>query len=246
MVYTVRQVAALSGVSVRTLHYYHEIGLLVPASQTDAGYRLYDDDNLEQLQQILFFRELGFALKDIGSIICHPDFDRRSALKKHRHLLMMERRRLTGLITLIDKTIEGESHMSFQEFDTTAIEKAKQEYAREARDRWGHTEAYAQSEAKTSSYGKQDWSDIQQQADAIYAELASGMNRQLPPDHPDVQQLVADWQAHITRYFYPCTNEILAGLGVMYVEDDRFHAYFDKIAPGLAEYISHAIAVFTA
>ena len=239
---TVRQVAELTGISVRTLHYYDEIGLLKPSKTTDAGYRLYDDKALELLQQILFFRELDFSLKQIQGILADANFDKTKALKNHRKLLALKRSRLDNLIALVDKTIKGDTVMSFKEFDTTEIESAQKQYAAEAKEKYGGTAAYQQSQAKTASYGKKEWSAITAEAEALYNKFAAHMD--MAPSDPAVQQLTADWQAHITRYYYDCTNEILAGLGEMYVSDPRFTRNIDRYGKGLARFMSQAIQIY--
>lgn len=131
----VSEVSKLAGISVRTLHYYDEIGLLVPKTMEN-GYRLYDHECLDTLQQILFFRELGFSLKEIKSILDNPDFDRDDALQKHKHLLELKRNRLDELIYLVDKSLKGERNMSFKEFDMTEIEEYKTKYEKETQERW--------------------------------------------------------------------------------------------------------------
>ena len=236
---TVKQVAKLTGITVRTLHYYDEIGLLTPATITEAGYRLYNDENLERLQQILFFREIDFELKNIKEILDNPDFDKVKALEKHKKLLELKRNRMEKLITLVDKTLKGEKEMSFKEFDMNEINKVKEEYKEEAKERWGDTDAYKESNRKTSKYGKEDWEEISKDSARIYKGFADNMDKEV--SSPEVQHFVQEWQNHITKYFYNCTKEILAGLGEMYVADERFTKNIDKYGEGLAEFMSKAI-----
>lgn len=239
----IHEAANLTGISVRTLHYYDEIGLLHPDEVTESGYRLYDEASLERLQQILFFRELGFALKEIQKIMENPAFDKKRALENHRRLLLMQRERLDHLIALVNRTLKGESEMSFQEFDMSEIEATRERYAKEAEERWGNTEAYAESARKAKGYTKEDWAKITRESERIY--LAFAEKKGQDPSAPQVQQLVADWQSLITRSFYNCTNEILAGLGQMYVADGRFTQNIDgKYGAGTADFISRAIAVY--
>ena len=146
---TVREVSKLCGISVRTLHYYDEIGLLHPSEVTPAGYRLYGREELSRLQQILFFRELDFSLKEIAEIMNDPAFDARKALLNQKELLLLRQRRLGRLISLVDKTLEGETKMSFEEFDMSEIREAQEKYADEAKQRWGGTEAYRESASST-------------------------------------------------------------------------------------------------
>jgi DNA-binding transcriptional MerR regulator len=236
---TVKQVAKLTGITVRTLHYYDEISLLTPSTITEAGYRLYDDENLERLQQILFFREIDFELKDIKAILDNPDFDKVKALEKHKKLLELKRNRMEKLITLVDKTLKGEKEMSFKEFDMSEIKKVQEEYKEEAKERWGDTDAYKESNRKTSKYGKEDWAEISKDSARIYKGFSDNMDKEV--SSPEVQNFVQEWQKHITKYFYNCTKEILAGLGEMYVADERFTKNIDKYGEGLAEFMSKAI-----
>ena len=150
---TISEIAKLSGVSVRTLHYYDEIGLLAPSLVVpETGYRYYDEDSLARLQQILFYRELDFPLKEIGEIMAASDYNKDEALKRQRELLKLKRDRLDKLIGLLDANLKGENEMSFNEFDNTEIEAAKAKYAEEVKARWGGTDAYAQNQKKTAGY----------------------------------------------------------------------------------------------
>jgi DNA-binding transcriptional MerR regulator len=236
---TVNQVAKLSGVSIRTLHWYDKIGLLCPAKVTDAGYRLYGDEELERLQQILFFRELGFELKDIKAILDSPNYDKTEAMKKHKELLTLKLNRLKNLINLVDKTMKGESEMSFKEFDMAEIEKAQSQYKKEAEERWGSTDAFKQSQKKTSLYTKDDWARITAESDSIHKRLAENMDKS--PCSQEVQRIISEWQAHIIKYYYDCTREMLSGLGEMYVADERFTKNIDKNGKGLALFMCEAI-----
>ena len=240
----INEAARLAGVSERTLRYYDRIGLLRPSGMTESGYRLYDEDALRRLQQILFFRELGFPLAQIGEIMDSPGYDRSDALRRHRALLIAERDRLNGLIELAERTLKGECDMSFDAFDRSEIDRQRDAYAEEARERWGGTDAYAESEKKTAGYGKEKWTMIEQEADEIFAAFAA--LRGHAPDDPAVQALVARWQAHITRHYYACTKEILAGLGQMYTADGRFMQNIDRAGAGTAQLMSDAIAVYCA
>jgi DNA-binding transcriptional MerR regulator len=236
---TVNQIAKLTGVSVRALHWYDKINLLCPAEVTESGYRLYCDEDLERLQQILFFRELGFELKDIKSILDSPNFDRTAAMQKHKKLLTLKRERLENLIQLIDQTLKGENEMSFKEFDMTEIEQAQTEYKMEIEQRWGGTDAYRQSKKKTAAYTKEDWAKIMAELNDILNRFASKIGES--PASKEVQGLIAEWQTHITKYYYDCTKEILFGLGEMYVADERFTKNIDKNGKGLALFMNDAI-----
>jgi DNA-binding transcriptional MerR regulator len=239
----INEVAKLTGISVRTLHYYDGIGLLHPCEVTETGYRLYDEKDLDCLQQILFFRELDFPLKDIQELINNPAFDKHKALENHKKLLLLKRNRCNDLIALVDKTLKGDADMSFKEFDSSEIEAAQKKYADEVKEKWGNTDAYAESKRKTSKYSKEDWAKITAEADEIFENFAANMSKS--PNAPEVQKLVADWQAHITKHYYNCTKEILAGLGEMYVQDERFTQNIDRHGKGLAAFMSRAIALYS-
>ena len=237
---TVKEVAALSGVTARTLRYYHQIGLLTPARVTQAGYRLYDEADLERLQQILVLREVDLPLEEIRAILEDPRFDRRQALERHRQLLQMKRDRLDGLLRLVDETLKGGIPVRFQEFDMGEIKAAKAQYAQEAEERWGDTDAYRESVKRTGAYQPGDWAQITSQMEEIFQGMADAMAE--GPDSPRAQALVVRWQEYITQRFYPCTDEILAGLGELYVSDPRFAKNLDRYAPGMARFFSQAIA----
>ncbi len=240
----INEVAKLTGVTARTLHYYDEIGLLTPREVTEAGYRLYSGENLRVLQQILFYRELGFPLAKIKEIMDSPGYDRRIALKGHRALLLKERERLDGLIALVDKSLKGEGNMSFTEFDRTEIERTKEQYAAEARERWGQTDAYRQSEKKTKNLTPEQWNNLYAESDAILREF--GENRTLAPGGEQARALVKKWQMFISERFYDCPDEMLACLGQMYTADGRFTQNLDKYGEGTAAFMADAIARYCA
>lgn len=238
----ISEVAKLTGITVRTLHYYDEIGLLKPSEITEAGYRLYSREDLEILQQILFFRELDFPLSQIKEIMNNPNYDKEEALKKQKELLIQQRQRIEGLIKLIEKRIEGDNNMSFKEFDMNEIEENKKKYAKEVKERWGTSKAYEESEKKTSSYNKEKWGDINQETSEIFKGFAELRNSD--PGSEEVQELVRRWQKYITDNFYTYTNEILSGLGLMYVEDERFKENLDKNGEGTAKLMAEAIKIY--
>lgn len=240
----INEVAKLSGVTIRTLHYYDEIGLLKPSKTTKAGYRLYDNVALETLQQILFFRELEFSLSDIKEIMTNPSYDKSESLRKHKELLLKKRTRLDRLIRLLENTLEGENTMSFKEFDKTELKKLKKEYAMEAKERWGHTDAYAESTEKTANYDDRQWKILNDEGTSILKEFSQC--RELLPDSMKAQTLVKKWQAYITKNFYSCSKEILSGLGLMYIADERFTENIDKNGKGTAEFMANAIAIYCA
>ena len=240
----ISEVAKLSGVTVRTLHYYDEIGLLKPSKTTEAGYRMYSIEDLEKLQQILFFRELDFPLNEIKEIMINPKYDKIEALNKHKELLIEKRKRIDGLVTLIDKTIKGDNNMSFKEFDNSKIEENKRKYAEEVKKRWGNTDAYKEYEKKTGSYDKNSWNTINEEMAEILKEFADNRDKDVNSDI--VQSLVEKWRGYITLNFYNCTKEILSCLGLMYTGDERFKENIDKYGEGTAEFMAKAIEIYCA
>lgn len=238
---SVGEIAKWLGISGRTLHYYDEIGLLKPSEVTPAGYRYYDEDDLRRLQQILFYRELEFSLRDIAAILSSPDHDQKGALEKHRELLLLKRRHLDELISLVENTLEG-ADMKTKAMTADEIDAVKKQYADEARQRWGTTTAYAESETKYASYNEEEKIALGEEASAIFAAFAA--LRQLPPDHPEAQTLVAKWRDYITKHHYACSKEILTGLGAMYVADERFKANLDAYGQGTAAFMAAAIAIY--
>ena len=235
----IREFADFTGVSVRTLHYYDEIGLLTPAHlDAHTGYRYYDDSSLLRMQEILFYRELDFSLKRIGEILSDPKASSRAALADQKQLLILKKERLERLIAAIDDAMKGENIMNA--FDCSEMEQ----YKAEARERWGHTEAWQEHAEKTRHHGKQDWNSMAEGMDHIMGEFALCMRSGEAPDSAEAQRLVQTLQDYITRHCYTCTPAILAGLGQMYVADDRFRANIDKHGDGTAAFISEAIAAF--
>ena len=238
----ISEVVKLSGVTVRTLHYYDEIGLLKPSKTTEAGYRMYSIEDLEKLQQILFFRELDFPLNEIKEIMVNPKYDKIEALNKHKELLIEKRKRIDGLVTLIDKTIKGDNNMSFKEFDNSKIEENKRKYSEEVKKRWGNTDAYKEYEKKTTSYDKNSWNTINEEMAKILKEFADNRDKDVNSDI--VQSLVEKWRGYITLNFYNCTKEILSCLGLMYIGDERFKENIDKYGEGTSEFMAKAIEIY--
>ncbi len=238
---TVKDVSNLTGVTVRTLHHYDEIGLLKPDQISPAGYRLYNDEDLEMLQQILLFRELGFALKDISGIVNRTDFQKREALERHGHMLKLKKKRIDTLIKLIDKILKGENTMSFKEFDMSEIKNHKKMYEKETIEKYGNTDAYKQSVKKTSKYSAKDWEEIKKDADNIYGQFSELMEKNAQKEENNL--VAKKWQQHITKYYYDCSDQIMLGLADVYVNDPRFAKNIDKYKEGLAEYMSRAIKV---
>ena len=229
----IKEFAQQIGVSVRTLHYYDEIGLLKP-SEVDAqnGYRFYDERSLERMQEILFYRELDFSLKTIAQILSSPDYDKQQALTRQRKLLLAKKERLERLIDALDSMEKGEGFMK----PDNEYEDLKNKYAEEVRQRWGSTDAYKESQQRNT-----DFSQAASLLDAVFEEFAELDRSGISPDDEAAKIQVEKLQRCITDNFYTCTNEILAGLGQMYAADVRFKNYIDKHGEGTAEFVSQCI-----
>ena len=234
---TVKEVSNLTGVSVRTLHHYDKIGLLKPAKVTDAGYRLYDDASLRRLHAILLLRELQFPLKEIRSILDAPGFDPMEALEQQIALLQLQKQHLEDLIAharRIQKT--GAIPMDYTAFDTEKIDR----YAREAKAKWGKTEAYKEFETKTA--GK-DMQEAGEKLMDIFRQF--GEVRHLSPASDEAQALVAKLQNFISDNYYNCTKQILFGLGQMYAAPGEMNENIDKAGgEGTGVFARDAITIF--
>ena len=240
--FTVGEAAAMAGVSVRTLHHYDEIGLLTPADVSEAGYRLYGEKEMRRLSRILFFRELEFSLGEIRAIMAHPGFDEREAMKRQLSLMKKKRERLDRLIDRLEQEARAGEKPDFAAFDERELIRMKNEYAEEVRARWGDTKAYAQSEKKHAAYGKADFDGMQAEMDALMAGFAA--LRGSDPAGEEAQAQVRAWRDCITKWHYDCTDEILDGLGKMYVCDERFMKNIDRHGEGTAKMMSDAIAAY--
>ncbi len=239
---SVSEVAKVCGVTVRTLHYYDEIGLLEPSMVQENGYRYYENAQIERLQEILFYRELDFSLKEIAHIFSQPNYNKCEAFEKQKCMLELKRDRLNRLIALLDDNLKGGQCMSVKEFNQTEIEEMKAKFQEEAKARWGDTEAYRESVTRTKHYSKTDWDGIQREAQELYEKFSKLMG--INPDSEQVQELVRQWKEHITKHYYQCTDEILAGLGELYVKDERFTENINQAGEGLAEFMSEAIRYY--
>ena len=239
----INEFAKLAGVSVRTLHYYDEIGLLKPAFVDEQnGYRFYDEISLERMQEVLFYRELDFELKSIAEILSSPDYDKQKALAEQRKLLILKKERLERIIDALDGAEKGTIIMTA--FDNSDYETARNRYEAEAKQRWGETDAYKEQAEKTANYNKDQWQAVTDGLMTVLAKFAQCMKEGHAPDSDEAQVLVKELQNYITENYYTCTNEILAGLGQMYVADERFKNNIDKHTPGTAAFISESIAAY--
>lgn len=239
---TVKEVSELTGVSVRTLHYYDSIGLLKPTEVTTAGYRMYDDTAMERLQQILLFRELEFPLKEIKGILESESFDRNKALEQQIELLTLKKEHLDNLITLArGLKLLGVKYMDFKAFDTRKID----EYSKRAKESWGKTDAYKEFEEKAKNRTKEEDQNISK--DFLDLFLKFGTMKEGDPAAKPAQELVEELQGFITEHFYHCTPQILQGLGKMYNGGGEFTENIDAYGgEGTAEFTSKAIEIYCA
>lgn len=245
-----QKLAQLAGVSSRTLRYYDEIGILSPARTNSSGYRIYGQKEVDRLQQILFYRELGIALETIKEIITSPTFDAEQALKEHREQLLEKRKRLDLLITNVEKTIassEGRMTMSDQEkfegFKKKMVEENEQKYGKEIREKYGE-EAVNQSNAKLMNMSQEDYEAVTKLESAVRTTLAKAFKTGDPAGElaQKAAELHKQW---LTYYWTEYSKEAHAGLAQMYVDDERFTVYYDKEQPGTAAFLRDAIHIYT-
>ncbi|WP_440116449.1 MerR family transcriptional regulator [Paenibacillus sp. QZ-Y1] len=242
MAMKVKEVTDLVGISVRTLHHYDEIGLLTPDEVTSAGYRLYSDTNLEKLQQILFFKELDFSLKDIKEIINNPSFNPEEALNMHRRILLDKRQRLDQMIATIDKTIlhvRGAIKMTAKE-QFEGFDFSQNPYEQEARQRWGD-QAVDQLNHKLHSQSTKEQKDLSDQMNDIYTRLAA--LRHTEPASEQAQAGIMEWYDYLNN-IGSYSLEAFRGLGQMYVDDERFTRNIDQFGEGLAVFMRDAMDAF--
>ncbi|QLQ39486.1 MerR family transcriptional regulator [Micromonospora robiginosa] len=244
MAYTVGQVARAARVTVRTLHHYDEIGLLRPSGRTSAGYRRYDDADLDRLQLIRYYRELGFPLDEIAEILDDPAADPAAHLNRQHELLSGRIGKLQEMVAAIEHAMEArklgiqltpeERFEVFGDFDPD-------EHADEVERRWGDTEAYRQSQERAARYSKEDWLRNKEVNEDWGRRFASLMDSGAPADGPEAMALAEEHRQLITQWWYDCPLEMHTGLADMYVADPRFTAYFETIRPGMAAYLNEAI-----
>jgi MerR family transcriptional regulator, thiopeptide resistance regulator len=246
MNYTIKQLAQLAGVSVRTLHYYDSVGVLKPAYRSPSGYRYYGPEELLRLQQALLYRELGLPLERISVILDAPGFDLPQALAAHRERLAAEARRLERLIGTIDKTLEGlqggrmlADEELYEGFSAEEVASIKAE----SEARWGET--YRRSEARVRSWSKAELEEVKAEGQSLEAAFREALLAGRKPEGPAVLAIAAAWSKHINR-FYDAPPELMAGLGRMYAEDERFLSRYEAMTPGLAVFIRDALAAWTA
>ncbi|WP_431728818.1 MerR family transcriptional regulator [Verrucosispora sp. TAA-831] len=244
MAYRVGEVARLAGVTVRTLHHYDEIGLLSPSGRSGAGYRSYSEADLERLQVVRYYRELGFPLEEIAAILDDPASDPEAHLRRQHELLTVRIKRLQEMVAAIEFAMEAskldirltpqERFEVFGDFDPEA-------HAEEAEQRWGGTEAYRESNRRVSRYTKEDWLRIKAESEDWGRRIVALMESGAPADGPAARELAEEHRRQISQSFYECSYEIHTGLADMYLADERFTAHYEAIAPGLTAYLAEAI-----
>ncbi len=240
----VGQVAELAGVTVRTLHHYDRIGLLSPSGRTSAGYRQYSPADLDRQHQVLLNRELGFPLEEVATLLDDPSADPAEHLRRQHRLLRDRLERTSAMVAAVEKEMEARSmgiSLTPEERFEVFGEHDPAQYDAEVEERWGDTDAYAQSKRKTAAYSKDDWLAIKAEGEDVEARFAAALRAGVAPDSVEAMDIAEEHRQQISRYFYDCSPEMHAGLGRMYVEDERFTAHYEQRAPGLAQYVSTAV-----
>jgi DNA-binding transcriptional MerR regulator len=250
MEYTIQKLSLLAGVSTRTLRYYDEIDILKPARINSSGYRIYGREEVDRLQQILFYKELGLPLDQIKEIITSPSFNAADALQEHREKLLNKRKQLDRLIANVDQTIaanEGRITMTdkkkFEGFKKQLVEENEQKYGKEIREKYGDNTVNKSNE-KVLNMSKEEHDEVTKLAEEIHTTLAEAFKTGNPSG--DLAQKAADLHKQwLTFYWNEYSKEAHAGLAQMYVDDERFTAYYDKEQPGTAEFLRDAIHIYT-
>jgi MerR family transcriptional regulator, thiopeptide resistance regulator len=242
--YSIGEVAALAHVSVRTLHHYDEIGLLRPTSRTGAGHRRYCAADLQRLGEILLYRELDFGLEEIGAMLADPGAGTDERLRNQHRMVRERIHRSEQLLRALEKQMEARTmgialtpEEQFEVFGTDQVG----EWADEARDRWGETDAYRESQRRTAAYTKDDWARMKEESDAGLRAFRDAMQAGSPADGEAARALAEAHRQLLNRWFYDCGYDMHRGLAEMYIADERFRATYDVVAPGLAQYVHDAI-----
>jgi DNA-binding transcriptional MerR regulator len=243
--YSIGDTAALANVSVRTLHHYDEIGLLRPSSRTAAGHRRYSAADLHRLREIVFYRELDFGLDEVAAMLADPGAGTEQHLRSQHRMLRERVARGQLLLRALEKEMEarqmGISLTPEEQFELFGTDQLSGEWADEARERWGDTDAYQESQRRTTSYPKDDWARLKAESDAGLAAFRDALRAGLPATGPEAMALAESHRGFLNRWFYDCGYDMHRGLAQMYVADERFSAVYDAVAPGLARYVHDAI-----
>jgi MerR family transcriptional regulator, thiopeptide resistance regulator len=244
--YLVKEVAQIAGVSVRTLHHYDELGLLAPRARTSAGYRLYDDQDLLRLQQILIGRELGLPLEEIRRSLDDPKFDRKRALLGQREQLRQRAKQTDAMLRAVDAALALLEAPQDQEGNTMDLKQIfagfeHEQHEAEAEQRWGNTDAYKESTKRTKGYSKEDWQRCGVEQGAVYSDAFKALSAGMAPESPEAMEIAERHRLAIDRWFYPCSYAMHCGLADMYEQDSRFAENIDKYGAGLTGFLSAAI-----
>ncbi|MFI8926836.1 MerR family transcriptional regulator [Streptomyces sp. NPDC053474] len=242
--YPVGQVARLAKVTVRTLHHYDEIGLLTPSTRSHAGHRRYSDADLDRLQQIRFYRELGFPLEEIAVLLDDPASDPQEHLRRQHGLLTERITKLQEMATAVETAMEARRmgiNLTPEEKFEVFGDHDPDQYEDEVKERWGDTEAYAESRRRAASYTKEDWQRITGAMDALHTRMADLMDAGTPAASPEAMDTAEEHRLLIADSYCACPHELHVCFGAMYVDDPRFTATYDAIRPGLAVYLRDAI-----
>ena len=241
---TVGQVAEQFDVTVRTLHHYDEIGLLVPSERSRAGYRLYDGGDITRLQHVVVYRRLGFALEEIALLLDDASADVGEHLRRQRDAVMSRLDEMQDLVTAIDRALEKEMsgvNLTKQEQKELFGEGFSEEYAQEAEQRWGDTDAWKQSQKRTSKYTKEDWVQIKAEGEASSLAFVAAMDAGLAATSEEAMDAAEQARQQIDKWFYDITPDFHRNLGDMYLADPRFTKTYEDIKPGMAQYVRDAI-----
>lgn len=246
MTLQISEVARLAGVTVRTLHHYDEIGLVRPSGRTEAGYRLYDRAAVERLQEVLLYRALEFPLDEIRKIVDDEDYDRGQALREQHELLTERAERAASLLKAVEAAMNAHDrgiNLTDEELLEVFGEQGEEQlaYADEARERWGRSDAWEQSQRRTSTFTKDDWIRVKAEGEEQVAAFVTALRAGLAPTSPEAMDAAETARRHINDNFYECSHDMHANLGEMYVADPRFAATYDDIEPGLSAYVHDAI-----
>lgn len=242
--WSVGEVARLARTSIRALHHYDAIGLLVPAGRSDAGYRRYSEADLRRLQRILAYRQLGFQLDDIRTLLDDPDVDARQHLEHQAKLLTDRIRQLEEMRAMTNKMMEARRmgiSLNHEEILEVFGSSDLTDHAAEAEERWGTTDAYQESQRRSRNYGKNEWLLIKQQMDEVNRRFADLLQAGQPPTGPEAMDAAQAHRDHISRWFYPVSPQLHVGLAEMYISDPRFTKTYEDVAPGLARFVAAAI-----
>jgi MerR family transcriptional regulator, thiopeptide resistance regulator len=243
MVYTVKKLAAIAGVSTRTLHYYDQIGLLKPGAHSRSGYRWYSEEEAARLQQIMFFRELGFGLTEIRDIMARPGYSVLEALESHRELLFLKAERLKTLLGTVENTIhklKGEREMGIKDYYDGFSDQKIEEYRKEVRERWGEN-TLKDSEDRVLKMGKEKFQALQADGGKIFQAVAGLMDKK--PESSTVQAEITRWREWLENFSH-YSDEAVLGLGRAYSQDPHFAAFFKKFGDGMPEFFTRAVEYY--